>query len=67
MSDKNYPKEPGYYWAATAGMEWCNAVVRVYGDSPFFKVEGYNFQANREVDDISQIHEFGSKIKEEGE
>lgn len=65
MKDKNLPQEPGYYWAATAGMEWCNAVVRVYGDFPFFKVEGYNFQVNREVDDISQIRKFGHKIEED--
>lgn len=65
MSNKNYPTEPGYYWAMSAGMEWCNAIVRVGGDFPFYKVEGYDFCHNKEIDDISQIHAFGSKIEED--
>lgn len=36
------PKEPGYYWARSSrSMGWYDMIVRVYGDSPFFKIEGW--------------------------
>ena len=64
MSKKNLPKEAGYYWAASAGKEWLDSIVQIYGDPPFFKVNGYNYSDNKEIDDVSQIHAFGPKIDE---
>lgn len=54
----------GYYWAKTSGYKWFNAVIHVYGDTPFCKIEGYDFSNNKEVKDISAIDEFGARIPE---
>jgi hypothetical protein len=62
---KNLPQESGYYWARTAGKAWWNAIVQVYGDAPFFKIDGYDFCSEKRLNDISQVDEFGNKIREE--
>ena len=64
-TEEKLPNEAGYYWAKGNRMNWFNIIVRVYGISPFFKVEGYDFCHNMQVKDISQIDSFGSRIMED--
>lgn len=63
METENRPQETGYYWAKTNGYKWYNIIVQVYGDFPFFKVNGYDFSKDKGVTDISQIAEFGNRIE----
>ncbi len=62
---KNLPKETGFYWAKTDGMQWFNAIVQVYGDSPFFKVIGWDHRREKTFSGIENISEFGNKIQEQ--
>lgn len=63
MSDKNYPKEPGFYWAVVSDDLY--AIVKVSGEAPFFTVDGYSFQSGETVSDVKEITCFGSKIEED--
>ena len=63
MSDKNYPKEPGFYWAVMGNDN--NAIVKVSGEAPFFTVEGYSFQSSEATTDVKEITCFGNKIEED--
>lgn len=63
MSDKNYPKEPGFYWAVIG--DDINAIVKVSGEAPFLTVEGYSFQSGEATTDVKEITCFGHKIEED--
>lgn len=62
--DKQVPQKHGYYWVKTNGYKWCNGIVKVYGDFPFYKVTGWNWADDRRITDISDIDEFGKQIEE---
>lgn len=63
MSDKNYPKESGFYWAMIG--DDIEAIVKVSGEAPFFTVEGYSFQSGEATTDVKEISCFGCKIEED--
>jgi hypothetical protein len=60
----NLPNKSGFYWAKTRGMKWFKAIVQVYGESPFFKINGYDFRHDKKFSELSEIDEFGEVIKE---
>lgn len=62
---KNLPKETGFYWVKTDGMNWFNAIVHVYGDAPFYKVIGWDHRHEATFSGIEKIKEFGEKIQEQ--
>lgn len=64
---KKAPQKPGYYWVKTNDYKWYNGIVKVYGDFPFYKVDGWNWADDRRITDISSIDEFGKLIKQDEE
>ena len=62
MKDKNYPQEPGFYWAVIG--DDIEAIVKVSGEAPFFTVEGYSFLHGEATSDVKEISCFGNKIEE---
>jgi hypothetical protein len=64
MENKELPKEEGYYWVKTGGRHYYNGIVSVYGESPFFRLYGYDFSGEIIINNISEIEEFGDKIIE---
>lgn len=40
--NKNVPSKPGFYWASTR-LAWFHCILRVTGEAPFFRIEGWDF------------------------
>lgn len=63
---KNLPQKPGFYWARSElRMGWYNYIVRVYGDAPFFRMEGWLLNSlvpNCQEIHLSDICDFGPEI-----
>jgi len=59
----NTPTKPGYYFARTDSYQWYNYIVEIYGESPFFKIRGWDRVADaiRPVE-ARNIVEFGPEI-----
>lgn len=60
---QNLPHSTGYYWAKTNGVKWWNAIIHVYGDFPFFRVDGWDFCKDCRVTKICDVDAFGNQIK----
>ena len=45
---ENIPKEPGYYWARTAGYGWWNLIVHIKGDTPYLHYRGWNLSEEKQ-------------------
>lgn len=60
----NMPKEPGFFCARTGSCEWWNLIAYVHGDSPFFKVDVWEYTNDRLIvnANVYDIEEFGPKI-----
>lgn len=61
MEDQNI--EPGRYVAKTNNSEIWNVVIEVFGQCPFYKVDGWDFVNECRIRDRSQLSEIGEKIK----
>ncbi|PXZ44932.1 hypothetical protein DMB45_00340 [Sanguibacteroides justesenii] len=64
MKKGKYPRKTGNYWVKTNGYEWFNGIAKVYGEFPFYKVDGWDWANDRRITDISNIDEFGKQIKQ---
>jgi hypothetical protein len=47
MWASNIPHEPGLYWASVGLENEFDAIVHVYGESPFLKIEIINLHVSR--------------------
>ena len=57
------PIKTGFYWVKANDYKWYNGIVKVYGNFPFYKVDGWDWGKDKRITDISEIDEFGDKIK----
>ena len=65
--NKNIPNETGLYFARSdCGYKWYDMIVKVYGDAPFFKINGWKRGIHEVCGnfDINDIEDFGPKIDE---
>lgn len=62
MLNKNLPKEPGFYWGKSDDCKWWNLIIQVYGDSPFFRIDGWDISEDDIFADIDRVCEFGPAI-----
>lgn len=65
QKDRNAPTHEGFFWARSKSFEWWNLIVRVYGDSPFFRIDSWDVSTAHIVENehLYNIEQFGPEIE----
>ena len=61
MADENI--KPGRYLAKSKGSKQYNVVIEVFGEYPFYKIDGWDFINTRRITSRAQLSEIGEEIK----
>ena len=67
MKPINMPDKKGIFWAKSHGYNWWNLIIVVYGESPYFRVDIWDYVGGTLVQEaqLSDIDEVGPKIADE--